>query len=107
MNNEIALQSHMHANNDIIEYIYKNKILSNIIKNVGYKENKINLQDLEQDLYLELLNLKDDILVKLYESNNLNYYLSRLVVNNIVSKNSRYYYKYKKNNYDFLDETEE
>lgn len=84
------------SNQEIIERITKENILHDIIQNIGYTETKINLQDLEQDLYLELLEREDDLIQNLYTHNQLKYYLTRIVLNNIRSKNSRYFYKYKK-----------
>lgn len=54
------------------------------------------MNDLEQDIYVELLEKDDDVIETLYNKNQLNYYLTRMVINNINSKTSRYFYKYKK-----------
>lgn len=92
---------------DIIEKIYRTRLLREIINNVNknYNEGNENLHDLEQDLYLELMG-KRDLLEELDEKGHLKYYLSRMVCSNIGSKTSRYYYKYKKHlsmvdDYDF------
>lgn len=87
------------TNNEVIQYLAQHNILMDIIKNIGYLEDEDNLKDLHQDLMLELLERNDDLLVKLYNANQLKYYLTRIVINNIRSKNSRYYYKYKKDDY--------
>lgn len=84
------------TNEEVIACIAENDILKDIIRNIGFTENKTNLQDLEQDIYLELLERDDDLLPNLYKANQLKYYLSRIVINNIRSKNSRYFYRYKK-----------
>lgn len=52
------------------------------------------LQDLAQDLYLELLE-KD--LTAFETELDLQYYILRMISNNLNSKTSRYYYKYKAN----------
>lgn len=93
------------TNNDIITYIAEHEILTDIISNVGYKETKINLQDLEQDIFLELLERNDNLLVELFNANELEYYLTRIVINNIRSKNSKYYYKYKKDDKNTIELT--
>lgn len=81
---------------EIIKTIAEYNILHDIIKNIGGStETKINLQDLEQDLYLELIEKGDGKLEYLYETGQLEYYLTRIVLNNIRSKTSRYYYRYK------------
>lgn len=84
------------TNNEIIEYIARSKLLNNIITQIGKGEDPDNLKDLEQDLYIELLQKDNKLLSELYDKKQLNYYLCRAVINNIKSKNSRYYYIYKK-----------
>jgi hypothetical protein len=39
----------------------------------------------------------EDMLNGIYERGQINYYLTRIVLNNINSKTSRFYYTYKKN----------
>ena len=86
---------------NVIEYIAKSNMLKNIIETVGKNEQKFNLQDLEQDIYIYLLeNKTNEELEQLYNKKELNFYLTRIVLNNINSKTSRYYYLYKKNNTD-------
>lgn len=58
-------------------------------------------KDLAQDIFIELLGLSDDKLKGLYERNQLKYYLMRIVRNNIQSKTSRFYYRYRR--YSFLN----
>lgn len=68
--------------------------LNEIITNIGKDEEKENLKDLKQDLLLQLIE-KEDYVRELIESNKLKFYLTRIVLNNIRSNTSRYYYKYK------------
>lgn len=86
---------------NVIEYIAKTNMLKTIIATVGKNEQKHNLQDLEQDIYVYLLeNKTNEELEEMYNKKELNFYLTRIVMNNINSKTSRYYYIYKKNNID-------
>jgi hypothetical protein len=86
---------------NVIEYIAKTNMLKNIIATVGKNEQKHNLQDLEQDIYICLLgNKTNEELEEMYNKKELNFYLTRIVMNNINSKTSRYYYTYKKTNND-------
>ena len=82
--------------NEIVESIYRANMLRDIIRTIGKTELRHNLQDLEMDLYEEILNMDEGLLQRLYNSNQLRFYLTRLVMNNIRSKTSRYYYTYKK-----------
>lgn len=85
------------TNQEIVELIAKEKTVEEIVNRVGRGENKTDLQDLTQDIYIELLQKNNTQLNNLYQTNQIKFYISRVVVNNIKSKNSRYYYIYKKN----------
>ena len=90
--------------NRIIEEIARNKLVEKIIKKIGRYEDETNLQDLAQDIYVELLFTDEALLNKLYDNSQLNYYITRIVKNNIISKTSNYYYKYKKQKFEELND---
>lgn len=69
------------------------QILMNIIKRHQLSDYE---EDLAQDIYLTLLKEPDDKIINLYEKNQSNYYISRLLSNNVNSKTSRYYYLYRR-----------
>lgn len=79
----------------IIDEISKNKIVEEIVYNIGDKGDE-DLKDLIQDIYINLLEKEDNLIENLYSTNQLKYFIIRMVVNNIHSKNSPYYTKYKK-----------
>ena len=79
----------------IIDEISKNKIVEEIVYNIGDKGDE-DLKDLIQDIYINLLEKEDNLIESLYSENQLKYFIIRMVVNNIHSKNSPYYTKYKK-----------
>ena len=81
---------------EIIDEISKNKIVEEIVYNIGSKGDE-DLKDLIQDIYINLLEKEDSLIENLYNTNQLKYFIIRMVVNNIHSKNSPYYTKYKKN----------
>jgi hypothetical protein len=51
------------------------------------------LDDLEQDIYIDLLS-KGEKLIEVWEQGHINFYLSRIVCNQIKSSTSPYYFKY-------------
>ena len=51
-------------------------------------------EDLIQDIYLLLLQKDDDLIVNLYNKDELGYYLLKIARNQLLSKNSPYYTKY-------------
>lgn len=79
----------------IIDEISKDKIVEEIVYNIGSKDDE-DLKDLIQDIYINLLEKEDNLIETLYNTNQLKYFIIRMVVNNIHSKNSPYYTKYKK-----------
>ena len=79
----------------IIDEISKDKLVEEIVYNIGSKDDE-DLKDLIQDIYINLLEKEDNLIETLFDTNQLKFYIIRMVVNNIHSKNSPYYTKYKK-----------
>ena len=79
----------------IIDEISRDKIVEEIVYNIGDRGDE-DLKDLIQDIYINLLEKEDNLIKNLYGTNQLKYFIIRMVVNNIHSKNSPYYTKYKK-----------
>ena len=79
----------------IIDEISKDKLVEEVVYNIGNKGDE-DLKDLIQDIYINLLEKEDNLIETLYNTNQLKFYIIRMVVNNIHSKNSPYYTKYKK-----------
>ncbi len=84
--------------NGLIETIAKERTVENLIRRlrVSQGESKYNLDDLAQDIYISLMEKPEDVLEGLYERRELEYYILRMIVNNICSKTSPYYTAYKK-----------
>ena len=83
--------------NEIIEYIAKNRMVEEIVKNIAGTADE-DLKDLIQDIYEDLFTKEEKLLRKLYEEEMLRFFITRIVFNNIHSKTSRYYMTYKKQN---------
>lgn len=79
----------------IIDEISKDKIVEEVVYNIGDRGDE-DLKDLIQDIYINLLEKEDSLIETLYNTNQLKFYIVKMVVNNIHSKNSPYYTKYKK-----------
>ena len=79
----------------IIDEISKDKVVEEVVYNIGDRGDE-DLKDLAQDIYINLLEKEDNLIETLYSENQLKYFIIRMVVNNIHSKNSPYYTKYKK-----------
>lgn len=83
--------------NQIIEQAAKDKVVEEIVYKVARgQEDEDDLKDLISDIYLNLLEKDDELIEILHNKGDMKFYISRMVVNSILSKNSRYYYIYKK-----------
>lgn len=76
-----------------IEKIARERVIEKLL-NIDNNDN-FDLKDLSQDLYLSLLDKDEKLLEDLYNSGELIYYIKRMIKNNIFSKTSPFYRKYK------------
>lgn len=65
------------------------KMVHKVERNVSYVDDVIN------DIYIILLEMEPDTLMELYKKNEINYYISRIVTNQL-SRNGQLNKKYKK-----------
>lgn len=79
----------------IIQTLANDKFVEKTIQNIsdGTFEEE-DLQDLAQDIYMILLEKDDELIEELFEKKQLNFYTARLILNNLNSRTSRFYYKY-------------
>ena len=92
----------MERRNDIIAELAKNKTIEGMIENLGVKA--LYKDDLLQETYIILLEYDENKIQEMYENGELKYFISKLLTNQINSKTSRFYYKYKKYNLKKNDE---
>jgi len=83
------------SNNQIVELEYDNikKIVKNILKNSSDYHLR---DDLTQDICLILLCQSNENLIKLHKKNQVVYFATRIILNQVKSKTSPFYKKYKK-----------
>ena len=73
---------------------------SNTVEKIIYKllpasKNRFDCpEDLIQEIYLLLLQKDDDLIVNLYNKDEIGFYLLKIARNQLLSKNSPYYTKY-------------
>lgn len=89
-------------NNQIVEHLAKDKVVEHLLSKYTSMA-KPYMNDLVQDIYIELLTKPEWLLMHLTENEEIEYYIRRIIKNQLFSKTSRYYYLYKK----FLDKTDE
>lgn len=89
-----------------IEKIAKERLVEDIIAimRITKRESRFDLDDLTQDIYISLIEKGEEFLSDLYSRRKeLEYFIMRMVANNINSRTSPYYFKYKR----FLPQPEE
>ena len=78
----------------MISVIAKEKVVEQIVSNIAKSSDDL-LNDLSQEIYLDLLQKDEDKIVKLYESNQMRYFITRMIINNLHSTNSPFWCKIK------------
>ena len=81
---------------EVIDIIAREHIVERIVnKLLSSSKNPFDCpEDLIQDIYLLLLQKDDDLIVNLYNKDEIGFYLLKIARNQLLSKNSPYYTKY-------------
>ena len=90
------------TNNDIISSLATKQFVEKLVQKYT-SLNKIYIKDLVQDIYIELLSKPQWLLEHLIEQDELEYYVRRMIKNQLHSRTSKFYYKYRR----FLENSEE
>lgn len=86
----------MKTSNEIVEELYKSKKVKKFITNI-VKQQREYYEDLESELYLILLQTDNEKLNYLYENKQLDFYINRILCNQLKSTTSPFYRTYIKN----------
>ena len=81
------------TNQEILNLLASKKEVEKIIKNLGCFNNSA--KDLAQDIYISLMEKDPDLIQALYDKGELNYYITRMVKNNLNSHTSPYHITYR------------
>lgn len=81
---------------DVLDIIAREHLVDRIVnKLLSSSKNPFDCsEDLIQDIYLLLLQKDDDLIVNLYNKDEIGFYLLKIARNQLLSKNSPYYTKY-------------
>lgn len=81
---------------DVVDIIAREHLVEKIVyKLLPCSKNPFDYpEDLIQDIYLILLNSDENLIVALYNKEELGFYILRISRNQLLSKNSPYYTKY-------------
>ena len=84
--------------NEVVEKLAKERLVEQICSNIAKSADcDDTLKDLSQEIYLDLLSKDEEKIVNLYETNQIRFFVVRMVTNNLFSKNSPFYQTFKKN----------
>ena len=84
--------------NEIIGRLAKERLVEQIVSNIAKSSDcDDTLKDLSQEIYLDLLSKDEEKIINLYETNQIRFFVVRMVTNNLFSKNSPYYQVFRKN----------
>ena len=86
--------------NKVITEIYEKKMIRSILENMRVSSNDID--DLEQEIYMILLNYNQEKIIQMWEKKQLNYFVVGVITRQYNSKTSPFYKKYKKY-YKYID----
>ena len=79
----------------MVNIIAKERLVEQIVSNIAKSSDDL-LNDLVQEIYLDLLQKDEDKIINLYETNQMRYFITRMIINNLHSTNSPYWCKYKR-----------
>ena len=79
--------------NEIIEQWFRGNVVQDIVKKVSNGSNDAKYDDLVSIVYLFLLEKDEGFIQDLYEKGQYRYYISRMVMLQLISPRSRWYYQ--------------
>ena len=81
---------------EVVDIIAREHLVERIVnKLLSSSKNPFDCsEDLIQEIYLLLLQKDDDLIVNLYNKDEIGFYLLKIARNQLLSKNSPYYQKY-------------
>lgn len=78
---------------NIVEKLARDRVVEDMIKNMNINDYP---DDLAQEIYLILLEYDKEKIEDIYNKNQINFFISRIITNQAFSKNSPFYLNYKK-----------
>lgn len=78
---------------NIVDKLARKRVVEDMIKNMNINDYP---DDLAQEIYLILLEYDKEKIEDIYNKNQINFFISRIITNQAFSKNSPFYLNYKK-----------
>lgn len=87
---------------EIVDALARERRVERMVTNITHKNWYADLSDLSQMVYLILLEYDEDKIVDLWNNNQINFFLARIIINQFRSSNSPFHTIYRK----FLEKAE-
>ena len=79
----------------IVEELARDRVIEKLASKYASPAKEAWLADLCQDLYIELLKKSPKLVIDLYVNNELEWYIRKMLKNQLFSKTSKWFYMYK------------
>ena len=76
---------------EIVEILAKERRVETLVANIAHSELTADLKDLSQMVYLILLEYDDNKILDLWNNNQINFFLARVIINQYRSSNSPFH----------------
>lgn len=97
----------MKTKNQIIEKLYKENFVQSVLKKYTTKLSFEDEEDVSQEIYLILLEIPEEEIVQLFNNNQLNFYIVKIIKNQLLSTTSKVFKLYLKNKINTISLNEE
>jgi len=77
-----------------VEKIAKEKIVEKLLEKHSDFKNNPYIEDLGQDIYIQLSLMSEESLNQLYNNGELEFFIKKIIKNNLYSTTSQFFYKY-------------
>lgn len=81
---------------EIIDELAKNKVVEKFVRKYTDFSNNPYLEDLTQDIYVSLMEKENNFISDLYKKKELDYFIIKMIKNNLYSTTSPFFVKYQK-----------
>lgn len=81
---------------EIVAQIAKERRVEEIVANITHSSLNPSLKDLCQIVYLTLLEYDEDKIIDLWENEQMNFFLAKVISRQYRSPRSKYYYQYRR-----------
>lgn len=86
----------MRTKSEIVETLARERVVESMIENIAHQHLSADLKDLSQMVYIILLEYDEEKLQDLWENNQMQFFLARIIINQYRSSNSPFHAIFRK-----------